>query len=122
MTSITLRLPYPTSVNRIWRSGKGKVFRSTEYQAWIAEAQGCWLQQKSKQEHKTIKGEYCLSIKAARPDKRRRDIGNLEKVVSDLLESMGVIEDDCLANRITMEWTTEITDGILVTVSKWSGD
>ena len=33
-----LRLPVPPSANRLWRSGRRRVFRSPEYVAWLVEA------------------------------------------------------------------------------------
>lgn len=39
-----------------------------------------------------------------RPDKRRRDVANFEKGVSDLLVSQQVIGDDSMIERIVLEW------------------
>ena len=36
---IILDLPFPISVNRIWRWGRRRVFRGNEYLAWIQQAQ-----------------------------------------------------------------------------------
>lgn len=38
------------------------------------------------------------------PDKRRRDLANLEKAPSDLLVACGVLKDDSLIHRLVMEW------------------
>jgi Holliday junction resolvase RusA-like endonuclease len=51
-----------------------------------------------------IRGPYVLSITAHRPDRRKRDIGNLEKIVSDTLTKAGVIEDDSLCEAIISTW------------------
>jgi len=53
---------------------------------------------------KKITGEYTLEIVAVKPDKRRRDLGNLEKAVSDLLQHVKVIEDDYLCQDIHLRW------------------
>lgn len=42
--------------------------------------------------------------KFGKPDKRERDVFNLEKAVSDLLVSHGVIKDDTLIHRGIVEW------------------
>ena len=115
MATIILTLPYPVSVNRIWRGSGKRVYRSPEYEAWIAQAGLQWMIQRPSQP-KTIKGSYTLRIVPNRPDKRRRDLGNLEKVVSDFLQSAGIVEDDCLAERILLEWGPA-GDGVLVEVS-----
>ena len=54
-----------------------------------------------------VTGSYKLTILAVRPDKRRRDLGNLEKAVSDILVSTGVIEDDCLCEWLEIRWVDE---------------
>ena len=52
-------------------------------------------------------GHYQLTIEAVRPDKRRRDIDNLIKAVSDVLQDTGLIEDDCLCQEVTAKWVKE---------------
>jgi crossover junction endodeoxyribonuclease RusA len=61
-----------------------------------------------------------LEIVAVKPDKRRRDLGNLEKAVSDLLQHMKIIEDDCLCQKITMEWAKSGPE-CLITVRPYNG-
>lgn len=99
---ITLTLPFPPSVNRLWKTKKtGGMYRSKEYVAWRQHA--LWaIQSRCKGEY--IKGHYELQISAVRPDKRRRDIGNLEKAVSDILQEAGIIEDDCLCDDLHLYW------------------
>jgi Holliday junction resolvase RusA-like endonuclease len=46
-------------------------------------------------------------IQAVRPDKRKRDIGNLEKAISDILQASNVIVDDCLCEDLHMKWVKE---------------
>ena len=38
LITITIDLPYPVSTNRIWRYGKGRVYRSELYKEWMADA------------------------------------------------------------------------------------
>ena len=52
----------------------------------------------------TTKGKVDVQMRFGRPDKRRRDLANLEKAVSDFLVNVGVIEDDCLIESLFMEW------------------
>jgi Holliday junction resolvase RusA-like endonuclease len=49
------------------------------------------------------------------PDKRRRDLGNLEKPISDLLQSLGVIDDDSNARAINLQWV-DAGEPITITV------
>jgi crossover junction endodeoxyribonuclease RusA len=94
-----INLPYPPSVNRLYRSINNRSILSKVGRDYyrdavpIAEASGI-----------NIRGPYVLSIKANRPDRRKRDIGNLEKIVSDTLTKAGVIEDDSLCEAIISTW------------------
>jgi crossover junction endodeoxyribonuclease RusA len=49
-------------------------------------------------------GPYKLTILAVRPDKRKRDLGNLEKGVSDILVSQNIIEDDSMCEWLEIRW------------------
>ena len=98
--AVDILLPRVPSINRLWRIGKGRMFRSAEYQNWLAECTILIRQQRIK----LITGKYQLLIRAVRPDKRRRDIDNLIKPISDLLQHTGIIEDDCLCETITCSW------------------
>lgn len=58
---------------------------------------------------------YKLSIAAARPDNRKRDIDNLIKPINDFLKRIDAIEDDCLCDLVTARWVTS-GDGVAVRV------
>jgi len=99
---IKLTLPYPPSVNRLWRSaGRAKVYRSDVYNTWRKAA--LW-QISTRFKGEPVSVPYKLTINAVRPDKRRRDLGNLEKAISDILQDAGVVKDDCLAEWIELRW------------------
>jgi crossover junction endodeoxyribonuclease RusA len=101
ITPIYLALPFPPSVNGIWRGGKGgRHFLSPRYKAWKQEAAQCARLQSKKH----ISGPYALQLNFMRPDKRIRDLGNLEKAVSDLLVECGYIRDDSEAQYIELRW------------------
>ena len=98
---IVLNLPYPPSVNNLFPTGKsGRRFKSDEYSAWLEHAATC-VSWKAK---KVITGPYTMTATFDRPDRRARDLGNLEKAVSDLLVSLNVVKDDRHAQRITLQW------------------
>jgi crossover junction endodeoxyribonuclease RusA len=108
---VELKLPLPPSANAIWRSNRGHVHKSAAYKAWLKTAG--W--EARSQHPDKIEGAYRLSIEATRPDKRRRDIDNLIKPVSDLLCSIGVIQDDSFCEEVSAAWTTA-GDGILARI------
>lgn len=98
---IRLTLPYPPSVNATHRAVNGRVILSKRYRDWILEAGKAVAAQLPAQA--PLK-HYTLWIEASPPDRRRRDLGNLEKPVSDLLKRAGVIEDDYMARSIGLSW------------------
>lgn len=94
-------LPFPPSVNSIWRAVDGRNILSKSYRAWRAHA----AQVIALKRPGTIAGPYTISILADRPDRRRRDLDNLLKPVGDALQQSGVIVNDCDAQRITIAWS-----------------
>lgn len=96
-----LSLPYPPSANAIWRNVNGRTLKSKPYRVWLATTLALLRAQRAP----SIKGSYSLAIVADRPDRRKRDLGNLEKAVSDCLVQAGVIEDDHLASSILLAWS-----------------
>lgn len=76
--------------------------KSDSYARWLHCAGWELLQQHPKK----IKGPYKLSIMAVRPDKRTRDIDNLIKPVSDLLQTHKVIRNDSDCEMISARWVT----------------
>ena len=109
---VILSMPYPTSANALWRSVKGRNIASAPYRKWMNEATWHIRSQRPRE----VVGGYILTITASRPDKRRRDLGNLEKATSDALVKAGVIKDDCDAERIILEWSGAVIKGGTMTV------
>jgi Holliday junction resolvase RusA-like endonuclease len=96
-------------VNALHGYGRGRVYPSAKYKAWIAEANVAWLQQRHRLSVKSITGRYRLSIYATPPAlNRARDAGNLEKAVSDFLQMKSIIANDSLAKSVFTEWADEL--------------
>lgn len=112
---VQLDLPYPVSTNALWMrsSTTGQVIRSPRYAKWF-QAAGNEL---AIQRPGCIRGKYSLEVLIERKS-GRRDIDNAIKSVSDLLVANQVVEDDSLAQRITLEWSDTIK-GAWVTIRKW---
>ncbi len=80
-------LPYPPSVNSAFGGGSGqKRFKSKKYKEWLASCPRLF--------HSEIKEKVKLTYSFYFPDNRIRDLGNLEKCVTDFLVSQRVLEDD----------------------------
>lgn len=113
--AITVRLPFPPSANRLWRNVRGRTIRSAEYDAWLEKASWEVRRVVSMQhDRKGVQGPYGLTILACPPDRRKRDLGNLEKAVSDALAKGGAVQDDSLAQTISLEWAAG-EPGVVVT-------
>ena len=108
----------PLTANSIWRSGKNKIYLNPKYKTWQKEAAWTAINNKiglGAKEH------YSLSIKAGRPDKRRRDIDNIIKPISDLLVAVQYVADDYLCNKVTAEWSDEVEKGMVkIIIEDWS--
>lgn len=87
---------------------------SQKYEDWRMEAG--WLL--NKQHPPAIRGPVRLSyaLQDGR-DKRKRDCGNYEKGVTDLLVSHGVIEadDNTIVRGIHIYWDTDV-EGVRITI------
>jgi crossover junction endodeoxyribonuclease RusA len=77
------------------------MYRSAEYSAWRNEA--VWSI-KSQARGRSIDGGYIIDVAFQRPDKRRRDLDNLLKALSDALVDAGVLADDSGAQEIHLRW------------------
>lgn len=79
------------------------------------------MQQKPTCKIKSIQGHYTLHLELNPPDKRKRDIGNFEKAVSDWLQSMGIVENDNLCQHQEFVWCEDpsATYGCRVTIKSF---
>ena len=103
--ALSLVLPIPPSINMAYRNvpGVGRV-KTRTYKDWATEAALLMkIQAKGR-----IEGAYAIHVEIDRPDKRRRDLSNLLKVLEDTIVQQGLVEDDSLCERIKMKWTQKI--------------
>jgi crossover junction endodeoxyribonuclease RusA len=96
---IDLELPYPPSVNHYWRrvgartliSRGGRAFRRTVCS--ILAARGI----------RPLDGPVELVVDVFPPDRRRRDLDNLQKALLDALAHGGAYHDDSQIARLTIQ-------------------
>lgn len=107
---IILDLPVPPSVNALFFNAKKGRVRTSIYNDWRTEAGWILKMQKAQ----AISGPVSLAYQVE--DKGRADLGNLEKAITDLLVTHGMIEGDGrdVVRKITMEWAD--VQGCRVTV------
>lgn len=111
---IRIELPFPPSVNSAYANGGNKRGRhkTKPYLDWEKLAGA-----RVKDSHRVGLRCYSLAICLRRPDLRRsRDLGNYEKVLSDLLVAHGVVADDSECERITIQWDAGLTAECVVIV------
>ena len=95
-------LPYPPTVNSLYRNltGRGRV-KTQRYLTWIRAAQNEVLAAGIRP---AIRSPVRIEYDFGRPDKRLRDLFNLEKAVSDFLVSAGILDDDSQIVEGRLRW------------------
>jgi crossover junction endodeoxyribonuclease RusA len=111
---ITLKLPFPVSVNAIWRAYKGRNIKTERYRIWQRAA----LNEAMAQRQTPIAGPVDVEIMLGRPSKRKMDVDNFCKGPLDILTHMGLIEDDSLIQRLTVSWCPS-TEPKTATILVW---
>ena len=115
MTELVLHLPLPPPLSACFKNAakRGRV-TTKRYDAWQQIA----LLRAREQMRDLRWPPYFVNVQVdyqfGRPDKRIRDLGNLEKATSDLLVKLGVLRDDSQIVDLRMRWAD--VDGAIVTV------
>lgn len=97
---LAFTLPYPPTSNNLHAVVRGRKVLSKkgrEYHAAVA------LEVIRLGRPKMPKGRLVFHLDAYPPDRRRRDVANLEKIVVDSLVKAEVILDDCLIDRLEIQ-------------------
>jgi len=93
-----LSLQYPPSLNRYYRTVKGRILISKagrEYRNHVVCKYG--------QTAPALTGRLAVVINVYPPDNRRRDLDNLCKRLLDALQHAGIYEDDSQIDKLTIE-------------------
>lgn len=114
---ITLDLPWPPSLNRrIPKLGN----RSPEVRQWVAEADGLFLATRSTRRTRGVRGPFELEMILDQTRRGRSDLDNRGlKVVLDWLQCCELIDNDALAEKITLQWG-EAPEGAIVRIMPWA--
>lgn len=115
---VTLFLPYPPSVNAIWRFSGRSAYVSKQYAAWKKEADAWFMKQRAEKTVGTpIKGAFEVHMAFSERKRRKNaDLDNRIKVVNDALQRFGLIENDSKCEKLTATWAP--VEGVFVRVFK----
>lgn len=109
---ISIKLPYPPSGNHMWKHTKSGHHYLTDvarmYYATVRElviSQGKWV---------NIDHEIQVVCHLSPPDRRRRDLDNAWKVISDSLTKANLWQDDKLIRKLTLVWDQPTEGGSIV--------
>jgi crossover junction endodeoxyribonuclease RusA len=89
---VMLDLPYPPSINHYWRRVGPRTLISREGRTFRLDV--CALLAGGGPRKPPAGGRIALCMDAFPPDRRRRDLDNIQKPVLDALQHGGIYEDD----------------------------
>lgn len=92
-------LPWPPSGNRYWRHVNGVTMISKEARIYKTIVQTLIMVSRLKK----LEGRLSMQIFAYPPDKRKRDLDNLIKVLQDSLQKSGLFNDDSQIDKLYIE-------------------
>ena len=106
-----LNLPYPPSINHYWRRVGPRTLISREGRTFRKNV--CALLGGAGPRKPPSGGRIALAMDAFPPNRRRRDLDNIQKPVLDALEHAGVYEDDSQVDLLLTQRREVIADGRL---------
>lgn len=95
-----LQLPYPPSVNRLWRHVGAKVLIASAGRKYRKDVEKAVIFQRGRQSPLFCK--LRVTIEVYPPDNRRRDLDNLAKAPLDSLKHAGVYGDDSQIDHLVI--------------------
>jgi Holliday junction resolvase RusA-like endonuclease len=103
---IVLDFPTPPSTNRIWRTGRGRTYRSKEYVAWCEQADLEVMAAKGPGRLPKINGPFAVEILLSTAGRKGRDGDNFCKATLDWLQSRDVVFNDSDCRRGSWAWVS----------------
>ena len=92
-------LPWPPTLNGIWRRAGSRIHRSPKYLEWSQRAAVALCKASPP---KMIQGSVSVELRLYGPSRRSYDIDNRAKAVLDLLEAQEIIADDSQVDRLLL--------------------
>lgn len=103
---LSIELPFPPSVNRIWRARRGHGFKPTfyldrRYETWKRACDNLLLA--NRRAWRPVAGHFRIEI-VLDDKKRRGDADNRAKATLDWLQRAELITNDSLADDVRIRW------------------
>ncbi|HSW45687.1 MAG TPA: RusA family crossover junction endodeoxyribonuclease [Phycisphaerae bacterium] len=108
----TIELPFPPSANHYYRRVGHRTLISREGRGFRTNV--CALLGGGGPRKPPMGGRIALTMDAFPPDRRRRDLDNIQKSTFDALQHAGVYEDDSLIDAIVAIRHEPVSGGRLV--------
>jgi len=106
---IEKELPYPPSINHYYaRQKNGAVYINQQGKGYRAAVMYNF------RHSKPIEGKLKLHIDVFPPDKRKRDLDNINKCLLDSLQSAGLIKDDYDIDHLSMKRCDVVEGGKII--------
>ena len=99
---IAIDLPLPTSANRMWGKGRGRVFLSRPYKAWINQANQAFMAAGLNRGRAAIAGRFTAKVYVR--DGIRLDPDNIVKPLLDWAQRAGIIAKDKHLRSLTLAY------------------
>ena len=93
-----LELPFPPSVNHLWRRVGNRTIVSREGRSYRTAVRRVLLARGVR----PIEGRLAVEIDVHPPDRRRRDLDNIQKALLDSMAHGGAYADDAQIDRLTV--------------------
>lgn len=107
---LTLELPYPPTINHYYRRVGNRTLISAEGRKYRERIHAI-LRDLG---HRELTGALAVMMTAFPPDRRRRDIDNLQKALLDALQKGGLFQDDRQVRVLLSQWGSVEPEGRVI--------
>ena len=116
---VILELPWPPSVNHYWRMGNNRIYLGLEGRRYKAIVTGIVRYAQVDR----LEGDVSIKMQAYPPDRRRRDLDNIQKAVWDSLGKAGLYKDDSQIKHLEAWMLNPVENGkVIVCVANLNGN
>jgi len=104
-----LELPFPPSVNHLWRRVGHRTLLSRQGHAYRRQVHNLLVGRRVQ----PLAGRIAVTVEVHPPDRRRRDLDNLQKGLFDAMQHAGVFLDDSQIDELHMRRCECVPGGLV---------